>query len=54
MAEKSGRFVVRVPKSLHASLAKEAKAEGVSMNQLVLVKLAVGLGRKVEVSDERC
>ncbi len=40
---KSGRFVVRVPKSLHASLEREADAEGVSLNQLVVTKLALRL-----------
>src|SRR5205814_4852594 len=33
--EYSGKFNVRVPKSLHAALASEAEAEGVSLNQLV-------------------
>ena len=43
--QKSGRFVVRVPKSLHAALEREASAEGVSLNQLVVTKLAVRLDR---------
>ena len=43
MNEKSGRFVVRVPKSLHAALEIAAKREGVSMNQLVLTMLSVPL-----------
>ncbi|MDR0883760.1 MAG: type II toxin-antitoxin system HicB family antitoxin [Oscillospiraceae bacterium] len=38
----SGRFVVRVPKTLHAALAKKAKSEGVSLNQYALFKLAAG------------
>jgi antitoxin HicB len=42
----SGRFVARVPKSLHAQLALRAKAEGVSLNALVLALLAQGLGRR--------
>ncbi len=42
---KSGRFVVRLPQSLHAALESEAMAEGVSLNQLVVAKLALGLGR---------
>jgi HicB family len=42
---KSGRFVVRLPQSLHAALEREAVSEGISLNQLVLAKLAVGLGR---------
>jgi hypothetical protein len=40
---KSGRFVVRLPQSLHAALEDEAKREGVSLNQLVVAKLAVQL-----------
>lgn len=40
---KSGRFVVRLPRSLHAALDREAQREGVSINQLVLAKLAVQL-----------
>jgi predicted HicB family RNase H-like nuclease len=41
--EYSGRFNVRVPKSLHAALASEAETEGVSLNQLVVAKLALHL-----------
>jgi hypothetical protein len=41
--EYSGKFNVRIPKSLHAALASEAEAEGVSLNQLVLAKLALHL-----------
>ena len=41
--EYSGRFNVRLPKSLHAALASEAEAEGVSLNQLVVAKLALHL-----------
>ena len=41
-AEKySGKFVVRLPKSLHQRLAIEAGKEGVSLNQLALYKLAL-------------
>lgn len=36
----SGKFVVRIPKSLHQRLAIEADREGVSLNQLALLKLA--------------
>jgi antitoxin HicB len=41
----SGKFVARVPKSIHAQLTARAKAEGVSLNTLVLTFLAEGLGR---------
>jgi len=43
----SGRFVTRLPKSVHARLTERAKAEGVSLNSLVLAYIAEGLGRKV-------
>lgn len=41
--KKSGRFVVRLPRSLHASLEREAESEGTSLNQLVVAKLAIHL-----------
>ena len=43
--QKSGRFVLRLPKSLHAALDHEAKVEGVSLNQLAVTKLAAQLSR---------
>ncbi len=43
--QKSGKFVVRLPKSLHAALDREARDEGVSLNQLVVTKLALQMGR---------
>jgi predicted RNase H-like HicB family nuclease len=36
----SGRFVLRIPKSLHRDLANEAEAEGVSLNSFVSNVLA--------------
>lgn len=42
---KSGKFVVRLPRSLHAALEAEADAEGVSLNQLVVAKLAIQLSQ---------
>ncbi len=36
----SGKFVIRVPKSLHRRLVIEAEREGVSLNQYVMYKLA--------------
>lgn len=42
----SGKFIQRVPKSLHARLALKAKQEGVSMNSLVTAILAESLGKR--------
>jgi predicted RNase H-like HicB family nuclease len=36
----SGRFNVRLPKTLHRKLAMEAEKEGVSLNQYTLYKLS--------------
>mgnify|MGYP000909559548 CR=1 FL=1 len=36
----SGKFVLRVPKSLHRQLAIEAQREGVSLNQYAMYKLS--------------
>ena len=44
--ESSGKFVQRVPKSIHAQLAARAKQEGVSLNSMVLTFIAEGLGRR--------
>lgn len=41
----SGRFVARVPKTVHAQLTTRARAEGVSLNTLVLTFIAQGLGK---------
>ena len=42
----SGKFIQRVPKTIHDRLVRRAKAEGVSLNSLVLTFIAEGLGRK--------
>lgn len=42
----SGKFIQRVPKSIHARLAIRARQEGVSMNSLVTSILAESLGRR--------
>ena len=44
----SGKFITRVPKSLHAQLTLRAKQEGVSLNTLVLSFLASGMSRREE------
>lgn len=42
----SGKFNIRVPKSLHRALAQKAKEEDVSLNQLVIYHLSKGIGHK--------
>lgn len=39
VSEYSGQFKLRIPKSLHKSLAEHSKAEGISMNQYCLYLL---------------
>jgi predicted HicB family RNase H-like nuclease len=41
--KRGGRFMVTLPRSLQAALEREANAEGVSLNQLVVAKLALQL-----------
>lgn len=40
----SGQLRLRMPKSLHRALSEKAKAENVSLNQLILYQLARGVG----------
>ena len=42
----SGKFNLRVPKTLHERLVRKAKAEGVSMNTLAIDLLSEGLARR--------
>lgn len=42
-AKANGKLSVRLPSTIHAALLAEAKAEGVSLNQLCLAKLSVQL-----------
>jgi antitoxin HicB len=44
----SGRWVQRVPRSLHMKLSQQAKREGVSLNHLAATLLAEGVGKKEE------
>ncbi|HET9660126.1 MAG TPA: toxin-antitoxin system HicB family antitoxin [Thermomicrobiales bacterium] len=44
-ADYSGKFVLRLPRSMHRQLAELAEAEGVSLNQLALGFIAEGMGR---------
>lgn len=48
LKEYSGRFNVRLPRSLHRKLVELAEAEGVSLNQMVLTLLAEGAERHSE------
>jgi hypothetical protein len=43
LATANGAISVRLPRSVHAALLAEAKAEGVSLNQLCLSKLVAQL-----------
>ena len=45
----SGKFVARVPRSMHIQLAARAKTEGVSLNTLVITLIAEGMGRHYSV-----
>jgi HicB family len=49
--KKSGKFVVRLPQSLHIALEREAQREGVSLNQLVVAKLAAQLDTLAGVGE---
>lgn len=42
----SGRFLQRLPKTLHARLSARAEYEGVSLNTLAATFIAEGLGRR--------
>lgn len=48
----SGRFVVRIPKSLHRELVERAEREGVSLNTLVNVALGRAVGQARNSSAE--
>ena len=47
----SGKWVQRVPKSVHLRLVEKAKKEGVSLNTLVVAMLAEGLGKQKTSSN---
>lgn len=42
----SGKWVQRIPRSLHSRLVSLANFEGVSLNALVMIMIAEGLGKK--------
>lgn len=43
--QQSGKWVQRVPKSIHLQLVEKAEEEGVSLNTLVIAILAEALGK---------
>jgi len=47
----SGKFVARVPRSLHRELVRRAADEGVSVNQMINVLLAQAIGCRPPVDD---
>ena len=47
MEKYQGRFLVRIPRSMHRNLVRLAKREGVSLNQYVTSLLASGVTRSV-------
>lgn len=44
VAEYSGKFTLRVPRSLHRALSEAAQREGVSLSQLVLSMVSAAIG----------
>lgn len=53
--EYSGKFLVRLPKSLHRQLAEEAEREGVSLNQWItaILSRAVGSSQVLQPEEKR-
>jgi len=52
MEEHSGKFMVRIPRSLHRNLVRVAKREGVSLNQYVTSLLASGVQRDIFLKEQ--
>jgi antitoxin HicB len=48
----SGRFVLRVPSSLHGALARQAAEDGVSLNQFATAALAAAVGWRTQAAGE--
>ena len=53
IAQASGKWVQRVPKTLHAKLAIRAVHEGVSLNSLVTALIAEGLGQRAGMAKRK-
>ena len=50
MGEHSGQYMLRLPRSLHAELARRARIEGVSLNQFTVAALAGAVGWRAQGS----
>jgi antitoxin HicB len=46
----SGRLLLRIPRSLHAELVRQAEDEGVSLNQYIATTLARASGREAQLT----
>ncbi|MED0687942.1 type II toxin-antitoxin system HicB family antitoxin [Anoxybacillus ayderensis] len=49
--EYSGKFTLRLPKSMHKQLAQEAKEEGVSLNQYILHLISYNKGQRNVINE---
>lgn len=49
LEQQSGKWVQRVPKSIHLELVEKAEEEGVSLNTLVISILARELGKNIKI-----
>ena len=52
MNEYSGQFKLRIPKSLHKTLAERSRQEGISMNQYCLYLLSSGVNMPYDPKEE--
>ena len=53
LESQSGKWVQRVPKSMHSRLVEKAKQEGVSLNTLVVSMISEVLGRGLQRKRRR-
>lgn len=53
LEQQSGKWVQRVPKSLHLRLVERAKAEQVSLNTLVISMLSESLGQRKNIHRDK-
>ena len=51
MEQYTGKFLVRIPRSLHRALAHSAKREDVSLNQYVVSLLTAGVTKDVMITQ---